>query len=327
MDLTALARFAAPRDNVVHRDELRLLGYDDSSIQRMVKMGIVHRATWCVYSVGSPSLSFRGRCRVALHAAGPGSAIVGLAALYLLRVITYEPNLIEVLSSNRSSSADPAGIKRRYTRSLPDADVTMIGGIRTARFPRALVSVAAGRTGDQLAKLIREARFRNVLDLSAVRETIERCKHVGNSAALREAVTQISRGSNGSFSNGESGLWSLVHDAVPDEEPLQNPEMYLDGEPTLPDIVWLYSLVVVEYDGAPHGYSDAQAEDRQRERRYRRRGFLVIRVTPEDLADHPEDIKRDIIDAIRRQRQMIDAGLLTPQPLSAFAARRNCATS
>jgi hypothetical protein len=321
MMLTQLARFAATTDNVVHRRELHRLGYDDNAIHRMCRSGVLHRIARGIYSVGSTYLSFRGRCRVALHLAGPGSGITGFAAMYLYGLITYEPNIIEVLSTRRAPRRGVPGIRHRYTRNLGSDEVSVVDGLRVASFGRALVSVAGHRTADQLTKLMREARYQGMLHMDLVRASVERCKHAGHSDKLRSAMAQLDRGSNGSFSNGESTMWALLHDVVPDETPLQNPDVYLEGHPTLPDLVWLGSMVIAEYDGAPHQHADAQVDDRVRERRYRRKGFVIIRVTPEDLAEHPEAIRADVLEAIERQRSAIAAGIITPRSLAEYADR------
>src|SRR3954469_22029212 len=91
-----VARIASTQHGVVTRAQLLNAGFSRAAIQRRVRKGVLHVQHRGVYRVGHQAPSALARYMAAVLACGPGAALSGLAAAYLLRLITRAPSTIEV---------------------------------------------------------------------------------------------------------------------------------------------------------------------------------------------------------------------------------------
>lgn len=101
----AVARLATRQHGVVRLDQLKACGMPQTMLRDRLRHGRLHRIHPCVYAVGHVALSFEGRVRGLLLAAGGDSFVSGLASLYLRDVVRREPATIDV-------------VVRRHTRPL-----------------------------------------------------------------------------------------------------------------------------------------------------------------------------------------------------------------
>lgn len=299
-DVTALAQFADPRDGVLAYHELRAIGMSKAGIHRCCDRGILRRVEFGIYVFGPIELSFRGWVRVATLRGGNGSAAHHYASLALQGIVSFEPRVIDVLTPNRRSGDD--GVRFLRQRTIDPADIVICGHVPVTSIARAMVGLAETIAHDRITKLLRETRYRHLLDLDALIRCTEDTRSRQARATMSMAIERLTAGSNGSWSGNESLGWDVLHDLVEDETPLQNPRLTLSGQTVHPDILWRSCGVLVEIDGYPHLFDDIQLDDADRDRHYRSHDYTPIRVLPHDLKFRPDAVRADVRRAILAAR-------------------------
>ena len=115
----ALAQLAARQWGVLSRAQLLAIGLGADAIEWRARSGRLHRVHHGVYAVGHTALRREGRFLAAVLACGPGAVLSHRSAAALAQATAREPKL---------------------TRS--DWEVRLLGLVRTAGLPEALVNHA-----------------------------------------------------------------------------------------------------------------------------------------------------------------------------------------
>lgn len=299
--MTRLAEFSYPRDNVVTYPELRAIGMSKAAIHRCCERGILHRVAFGVYVFGSGILTFRGRVRAATAIRGPHAGGHNYASLAIHGCLDFEPRIIDVLTTSRCSPRADV----RYIRcdEIEPEDLVQVGFVTVTSIPRAVVGLAETLPHDRITKLLRDVRYRHLLDLGAVERAADRTSSRQAAVVMQQAIDRFTQGSNGSWSGNEHLAWEVLHDVVPDEVPLQNPRFVFDGNPVYPDLCWAGSGVVAEVDGFPHQFGDVLIDDAARDRGYRRQALTPLRLQPHDLVHEREAVREDVRRVILASRE------------------------
>jgi very-short-patch-repair endonuclease len=117
-----LATLAAQQHGVVSIRQLRRLGFSESSAEKGVTTGRLHRLHRGVYAVGHTNLSLKGWCLGAVLASGPRSLLSHYSAGWLLGLISTRPIPIHVttpLPRKRRGS-----IRLHHSRTLVEEDLS-----------------------------------------------------------------------------------------------------------------------------------------------------------------------------------------------------------
>jgi predicted transcriptional regulator of viral defense system len=292
----ALARLAASQHGVVSRAQVVRLGIQGSAIERRVARGRLHRLHRGVFAVGLPHPARDGRLLAAVMAAGPGAAVshVDAAAAWALM----NPGLGAVhVTTPRRSRTGPAGIRLHRVRCLDDDEVTSIRGIPVTTVARTVIDLTDVLGTQRLARVLREADYLRLLDLSAVDGAMVRA-HGRKRLANLEAALEIHRPTTVLRSELEHRFLALCRPAgVP--EPELNVRIRVGGRSYEVDCLWRRQRLVVELDGATaHETRRAFESDRERDAALVAAGFRSLRYTWRRVARQPEAVMREVRSAL-----------------------------
>lgn len=197
-------------------------------------------------------------------------------------------------------AAGTSRIQVHRTRVLdPRRDVAVVAGIPVTSVARTLVDLAGVATREQLAKTLAEAERRNVLDVRAIEDALERTRQRRGRghAAIRTALAHhAATGTQLTRSELEDAFLALC-----DAHGLPRPATNVWLGDMEVDACWRAERVVVEADGwSAHSTRRAFAEDRERGNALQTRGWIVLRFTHGQVTREPARVARTVADALRR---------------------------
>jgi very-short-patch-repair endonuclease len=266
---------AARQHGVIARGQLAKAGIDDSGIRRRVAQGRLHRVHAGVYLVGPPRLTEEGRWMAAVLACGRGAALGQFDASSLWEFYKAKGPRVHVIA--RWDLRVPGVCVHRARRLHPD-DVTTKNGIPVTTVARTLVDLTDLLPEDRVLRAIREAEYRQLLDLTALNAAVKRARGRPHTEKLKRALAihtpgQIVR------SELEHRFLQLVKEAgLP--APATNVQLEARGRHYEVDCLWREAGVVVELDGrAAHARTAAFEEDRSRDAALSAIGLRSLRFT------------------------------------------------
>ncbi|MBE2319665.1 type IV toxin-antitoxin system AbiEi family antitoxin domain-containing protein [Solirubrobacter sp. CPCC 204708] len=271
-----IAQIAARQYGVVTVAQMHAAGLSDSAIGRRVRAGRLHRVGQGVYAVGHAALAQQGRWLAEVLVAGEGAALTGLACAKHYEIWRYRVSLIDVVVPARRRPKTTARIHRCDT--LDPRDVTGFKGIPVTTIPRLLVDLTGELTKWELANVMHEAEFKDLLRLDHVRDARERAGRRNHITRLDDAIALHERGSAGIRSRGEGRFLNALEQAGL-EEPLVN--THLNGYEV--DFHWPDLALAIELDGPHHRRTRTRHEDARKEAAWRAGGFEVLRFREGEL--------------------------------------------
>ena len=271
------------RYGLVTTAELVASGLTAGAISKRVARGALQRRYIGVYSYGPGELSREAEWMAAVLAAGHDAVLSHRSAAALWEIRRDRRPISEVLAPRGRRPKGPV-LARSY-RHLDPRDVTVVRGIPVTTVARTLVDLADVLTPHQLAKVIDEADYLGLFDLTETYEAMQRANGRHNLGVLNRAIGLYIGGSAGTKSRNEDAFLALLRLAgLP--EPLVN--HVVEGEEV--DCVWSDRLLVVEVDGPGHHRPTARRTDARKARALTAAGYTVLRVTDVDLTARPTDV-------------------------------------
>ena len=279
---------AGRQDGVV--STAQLLALEMSRAQIHTASGAwLHPLYQGVWSVGTPQVTTRGRCRAVLLALGEDAAISHQWAAALRGLRKDFPGMPEATTSRHKKPR--AGI-RVYRRALPAHDVVLFEGIRVTSVARTIFDIAADHGRDEAERAINEAQFLRLFDPSTIPRLLQAQKGRPGAATMRAIWL------HGDFAITQAELERRFRKFLKKYRlplPETNVEMVLAGRRIVPDCVWRKQKLIVELDGgAAHRTETRFHGDRRRDRKLGRDGWTVWRVTWQHLRDEPDDLAADL---------------------------------
>jgi very-short-patch-repair endonuclease len=260
-----VARISARQHGVVSYQQLLAAGLSQSAIQRRVAAGRLFRIHRGVYAVGHDGLSHHGRWKAATLALGDGAALSHLSAAglwSLLRPTDADPHVTVPTHNGRQRN----GIVIHRSSTLSRAVTTARDGIPVTRPQRTLADIKAIVGPGLLRRAIREAEIQNL--------------PIDAGALVPDRAT--------------SGL-ELDFLAFCRRHRLPKPEVNVRVGRYRVDFLWPAGRLAVETDSRRfHRGLLAHHEDLERDRYLERRGFVVLRVTGDELGDRPKWVAAEI---------------------------------
>ena len=212
----------------------------------------------------------------AVLAAGPGAALSHFACGKHYAVYHYRVPRIDVVAPKRHR-ADPP-VRAHWARNLDPRDITVYRGIPATTIPRLLVDLSDEVTKWELANVIHEAEFHDLLNLAAVYQARERANGRRHLRRLDQAIAMHLAGSAGARSRGELKLLAaLERRGLP--EPVVNTPLH--GYEV--DCHWPDFALAIELDGPHHRRRRTKTEDANKEAAWRAGGFDVLRFNEAEL--------------------------------------------
>jgi very-short-patch-repair endonuclease len=288
-----IAAWAARQCGVVARRQLLEAGLTHAMVGERVRSGRLIRLHRGVYAVGHARLRREGHWLAAVLAVGPGAVLShrDAAGLHDLRPANHATTEVSTTRQPRAIR----GIAIHRTTVLDAQDITTVSGIPVTTVARTLVDLAGLVPRDHLAKAIKEAERRHVLDMRQVEGAMARTRgrRGPGHRALREAIAEhVALGLTASESALEDAFLRLLRDAR-----LPRPAINAYVEGFRVDAVWREQHVAVELDGwAWHHARDAFERDRERDAALTTAGWRVVRFTHRQVIGRPDAV----VETLRR---------------------------
>lgn len=274
---------------VVSRGQLYDLGYDRGAIGHWLKTGRLVRLHQGVYAVGHERLTMRGRWMAATLTGGPGAVLSHFAAARLLDLHPSNRATIEI-------TVDAPPRKRRRGRLLVNCmtlhqdDVTTVDGIAVTSVTRTLVDLAGHMHPEQLRRCFEQAQRMDVLDLAALRATIDRS--AGRKGV--HLVRTLGAEDHSTAARARSVLEARFLDFIRERGlPIPTVNCVVEGYDV--DAHWPGTRLVVELDSFLH-HSGRTEFDKDREKwiRLKALGYEVVSVTDPLLRSEPDLLEQTI---------------------------------
>jgi very-short-patch-repair endonuclease len=214
--------------------------------------------------------------------AGPGACVGGFAAAHEYRFLADAPSTIDIVAPRQMRPRNGVRCAISSTLSEHDVHATPRGNITSPA--RTLLDLAGRMDAYDLARVIREARFRRKFVLADVADVMGRNFGRHELQVLAEALLRIRQGSAGSRSRLERrGLALIVRASL--EVPRLNTKVNFFGHALEPDLLWPDRRLVIEIDGPPHDWESAELDDEAFDTLMRCAGYTVIHAH-ESTIDH-----------------------------------------
>jgi very-short-patch-repair endonuclease len=272
-------------------------GIAPSTITRLAVSGWLRRRHTGVFAVG-PHLDIPlADETAALLAVRSGAAISHHTAAILWRM--HQPGsgdgLIHVTVPGASVDDPDDSVRVHRSTVLARRDIRVHEELPVTSPPRVLLDLAPLVSPRETERAIDRMLVERVGGLGQVQELLGRAGRHAGRAALQDIVSAYTT-STFTRSEAEERFLALVRrSGLP--EPLVNARR-LGYEI---DFLWPEQAVAVEIDGfAFHSTRDRFEGDRERDRRLRKAGITVIRITWRQLEREPEAILLDVAQALAR---------------------------
>lgn len=236
----AIAVLADAQHGVVSWEQLLGLGLSKAAIQRRVRAGRLHRIYRGVYAVGRRRINREGWWTAATLTSGGVLSHRSAAALWAL---TDPIERDEVTIPTTAGRGERRGLTIHRTSSLPDAETTTRDGIPVTTVARTFVDLAETVTRRKLERMLDEAEYRRLFDLTAIRATIAANPGRTGAKRLAKALEEHTVGTTRTNDGLEERFFLLCHDAgIPD------PVVKAPIGPYEVDFLWPDAKLVVETD-------------------------------------------------------------------------------
>jgi hypothetical protein len=296
-----IAWIATAANGIVTAAELDAAAISRSERRRRVEKGLLIPQFRGVYRVGHRAPSPHATYTAAVKACGPGAALAGFAAAWLLGLIRGDAPAPEVLT--RTPRAVP-GVLTRCCRRLGPSDVAKVDQIRVTTVPRTIVDLAPRMSDADLARLFHEARVKYRIKPERVERGL-----AGRTAAKR--LRAVMYGDTPVLlSRAEQRMFAMI-DAAGLPRPAANERV---GNRYL-DLRWPGLTVEIDsyrYHGSRHAWGNDHA--RRRDARKRRDEFVAF--TSDEVFQQGEMVVAELRAALealptsQAKRPPLDAGQL-----------------
>jgi predicted transcriptional regulator of viral defense system len=281
----SIASIAGQQHGLISLAQLRTLGLAESTVQKRVQVGSLHRVHQGVYALGLRPGTLESKFMAAVLAGGPGAVLSHRSAAVLWGLCDEDCRAsIDVTAPNRRGRI-PRGISAHREGSLTSADRTTLHGIPCTTLARTLLDLAGSAPIWELRKAVSEAEVLRVLDHAAVRSLIKRSRGRRGVARLRMLLDEIHPETKRTRSEMERRFLRMC-----ERGGLPPPEVNVsldvgDGRRLRPDFLWRDAGLIVEADSRRfHGTDSAFQRDRRREQRLQLAGWRVSPKLPRPLS-------------------------------------------
>lgn len=297
-----IIRLAAGTAGVVRRPDLVDAGVSTSAIDRRLASGAMKTVARRIYVV--EALRQRATLRHVALAAHPDGALSRVTAARIHRFPTTEALVHVTTQKGRHTRLD--GIKVHETRLWLSGDIISMDGFRVTSPERTLID---------LTPSLRDAALRHLLETQFVAKT------PSSEAFVAAFLAHARRGLNGTVR-----LRSML-DRLLDDQPFPESELerilllglaerghgdlgrqfqppWYAGRRGIVDMADPAGATIIEADGRRwHSTTQAQTDDRRRDRQALAAGYQVIRVGWQELTERREATLDDIVSVIERRRR------------------------
>ena len=281
------------QDGVIRRDQALAAGLPEPTIDSRLRRGSWARLLPRVYAVDVDPAAPTSRVRATSLWAGDDAVITGHAAAWWWRLTDHPPEVVEVVvpRARRMSANQHVMVIRS------DLD-----GREVERERRLLLTTPAA-TCFRLARTGRPDLLETALRLGSgvgdLNEALTLGVHRRGQAMARTRHAEVA---DNPWSNPERYLHGLLRRAGITGW-TANAAVWIDGRRHHPDLRFEDVKLIVEVDGRRHHSTPEQHEhDHRRQNVLVDQGYLVLRFTPRQIAQQPEEVIALIHRTLERRR-------------------------
>ncbi|HEY2161856.1 MAG TPA: DUF559 domain-containing protein [Solirubrobacteraceae bacterium] len=286
---------ARGQNGAIDGEQLRAAGLTRSAIRARVGRGRLVRVFRDVYVLGDPELMPLALPTAALLSIGEDAVLSHRSAAAVWRLADPDPGTIDVTLAARKPRPRQGVRVHRVTR-LNRADVTTRADVAVTSLARTAIDFAGLATSSECYRAFGEARAKHRLTDPALHAALDRLPRNHRGAAIVRSM--LSAGATYDRSEAERVMRRLCREArLP--QPLVNVKLH----GFVVDFLWPHARLIVEVDGyGTHGTKRAFENDRRRDQVHVAAGFVVIRVTWEQLQNEPLAVIARIAQALAHRR-------------------------
>ena len=282
-----IAELADVQHGVVALHQLIAIGLGRHAIQQRVQRGRLHRVYRGVYAVGRRRINREGWWMAATLTTGGVLSHRSAAALWALADPIERDHVTIPTSAGRR---DRRGLTIHRTSSLPNADTTTHDGIPVTTVPRTLVDLAESVTRRTLERMLDEAEYRRLLDLTALQAVLAANSGRVGAKRLAKAVDEHTIGTTRTNDGLEERFFAVCRDAG-----LPDPVVKAHIGRYEVDFLWPDARLIVETDDrASHERNASYESDRDRDGYLQEAGYRVRRFTWRKIANDPDEVVRSL---------------------------------
>ena len=282
------------QNQVIRRDQALTAGIATATLDSLIARGRWTKMLPRVYSVGADLTDPAVRIRAGWLWAGENATVAGPAAAWWLGLTEDRPPLIQLtVPPSRKMSNQPGYTVVRAR--LPDDEIHFADRIAITSPARTCLDLARCGLPDLLDRALRQGKVHQAqLDAS-----IERSRGARGQRRARAARDSVR---DNPWSSPERAAHKLFREAGIAGWTANQPVRVKDGR-RFPDILFEDIKLMVEIDGKTyHGTREANEADFRRQNQFVRTGWTVLRFTPAELADEPDEVVAAVRETIAHLR-------------------------
>ena len=289
-----LIRLARGQNGVIEGAQLRAAGLTRSAIRARARRGRLVRVFSDIYVVGDPKLMPLALPTAALLSIGRDAVLSHRSAATVWGLADPDPEAIDVTVVARHPRPRRGVRLHRVTRLHPD-DVAGRSNLRVTSLARTAIEFAAQATSSELYHAFGEARAKHRLTDRALNASLNRLPP--NHPGVAIVRSMLKAGDTYDRSKAERIMRTLCRQA---QLPQPRVNRLLHG--FLVDFLWPDAKLIVEVDGhGTHGTRQAFENDRRRDQVHVAAGYVVIRVTWEQLQNESLAVLARLAQALARR--------------------------
>ena len=275
-----IARIQRSQNGAIGGEQLRAAGLTRDAIRARIARGRLVRIFRDVYAAGDPNVMPLVLPAGALLALGPDSFISHRSAAAVWDLAEADPAVIDITVVGRNPRPRQA-IRLHRVKHLHPADTTARSNLRLTSLARTTIDFAAQATSSERHHAFAEARAKHRLTDPALHKALDRLPKNHPGAAIVRAMLD----SNDTYDRSKAErIMRTLSTRAQLPQPIVN--RILHG--FLVDFLWPDAKLIVEVDGhGTHGTRWAFENDRRRDQVHAAAGYVVIRVTWEQLQNEP----------------------------------------
>jgi very-short-patch-repair endonuclease len=292
-----VAELAERQHGVVATRQLLALGLGPDAIQRRITDRRYVPVFRGVLAVGHARLRIEGRWMAGVLAAGPDARLSHANALMLRGVLRVNGTQIHVTVPRLTGGAHRRAGLVVHRCKLDPRDLDVVDGIPTTTVARAMLDYAERARGDMLDRALDEAYKRDLFDLEAILEVLERARGRRGVRPLRRALEIYVPEKRRLNSWLEKHMLRLIREAG---LPLPQVNVHVNGHEV--DLEWPEHGLLVELDSSEHHNTPWAVEnDKARDSDHVARGQSVMRFTHRRVTREPDVVIARLREALSRR--------------------------
>lgn len=303
--VSSATKIAARQYGAISRGQALGVGVSEDAIDRLVSDEIWVRLFPASYSLWTPTGKderWRQRIWGASLWLGDGAVVSHRTAAKLWQLERIESSLLEFSTTGRRGLNRDDLVVRRVSR-MTRPDITYLNRLRITSVRRTMLDLAS-LVPDETLELAGEFAIRR--KLVTVKQLMKLLEETGRSQAGRAALRRFLKHFPGVAT--ESGLEVLVWRLIRESGlPLPQRQHVINDASRAPigrvDFAYLDERLVIEADGyGSHSRKSEFLRDRVRQNTIIRLGWIVYRVTWDDVVHRSKQVVADIADLLANRR-------------------------